>query len=175
MLASGQTTAVFDYSLAVRLGLQESPGEVGEFGILVNRAFGASDTLVYIPLMAASLAGLFFRRRWSLAAVAAVAGISCLLLGDHRLPLPVRAGRAWIRLHPRPRYLAVGGCLRSFRHLELLLPRASRRGIAAVTPTAQRLIAPLRWNTANAPGHPHSRASPGSGECSPAVPAAWMR
>lgn len=72
----GQTLAVFNYDLAVRLGLQESIDQVSGFGVQINRAFGASDTVVYVPLMVASLAGLFRRKRWSLLTTAAVVGIS---------------------------------------------------------------------------------------------------
>jgi hypothetical protein len=49
---------------------------VGEYGVRVNRAFGAGDTVVFIPLMVASLMGLFFKKRWSLLTTAAVAGVS---------------------------------------------------------------------------------------------------
>jgi len=76
LLLLGQTMAVVDYDLTVRLGLQESPQQVGAHGVQVNRAFGAADTIVYIPLMLASLAGLWLRRRWALLTTAAVAGIS---------------------------------------------------------------------------------------------------
>lgn len=76
MLLMGQTMAVFNYDFAVQLGLQESVEEVSEFGVQVNRAFGAGDTLIYIPLMAVSLIGLFLRKRWSLLTTAAVMGIS---------------------------------------------------------------------------------------------------
>lgn len=76
VMLTGQTLAVFDYDLAVRLGLQESIDLVSGYGVQVNRAFGASDTLIYIPLMAVSLVGLFLRKRWSLLTTAAVAGIS---------------------------------------------------------------------------------------------------
>jgi len=76
LMLLGQTMAVLDYELAVRLGLQESLEEVGPFGVQMNRAFGASDTVVYVPLMLASLLGLLRRRRWSLVTTAAVAGIS---------------------------------------------------------------------------------------------------
>lgn len=76
LMLAGQTMAVLDYDLAVRLGLQESPAEVGEFGVQVNRAFGAGDTLVYVPLLAVSLAGLLLRKRWSLLTTAAAAGVS---------------------------------------------------------------------------------------------------
>jgi len=76
MLLMGQTMAVFNYDLAVQLGLQESVEEVSEYGVQVNRAFSAGDTLIYLPLMAVSLIGLFLRKRWSLLTTAAVMGIS---------------------------------------------------------------------------------------------------
>lgn len=72
----GQTLAVFDYDLAVRLGLQESLLDVSEYGVQVNRAFGVGDTLVYIPLILMSLIGLIGRKRWSLLITAAMAGVS---------------------------------------------------------------------------------------------------
>jgi hypothetical protein len=76
LLLLGQTMSVVDYEFAVGLGLQESPEQVGAHGVQVNRAFGAGDTIVYIPLMVASLAGLWLRKRWALLTTAAVAGIS---------------------------------------------------------------------------------------------------
>jgi len=76
LLLVGQTVAVVDYDTAVRLGLQESPAEVSEFGVHVNRAFGAADTVVYIPLIFVSLCGLLLKKSWSLLTTAAVAGIS---------------------------------------------------------------------------------------------------
>ncbi len=76
LLLLGQTMAVFDYDFTMKLGLQETPAQVGTHGVQVNRAFGAGDTFVYIPLMLASFAGLWLRRRWSLLVTAAVAGIS---------------------------------------------------------------------------------------------------
>lgn len=72
----GQTLGVFDYELAVRLGFQESEVQVGPHGVQVNRAFGVGDTLVCIPLMIATLVGLWQRRRWALLTAAAIAGIS---------------------------------------------------------------------------------------------------
>jgi hypothetical protein len=72
----GQTMSVFNYDLTVRLGLQESPQQVGKYGVQVNRAFGAGDTIVYIPLLIASLLGLWLKKRWSLITTAAVAGVS---------------------------------------------------------------------------------------------------
>jgi len=76
LMLMGQTMAVFDYEFTVKLGLQEDVKEVGEFGVQMNRAFGAGDTVVYIPLMAISLVGLFLRKHWSLVTTAAVMGIS---------------------------------------------------------------------------------------------------
>ena len=76
VLVLGQTTALFAYEFAVRLGLQESVGEVTAFGVEVNRAYGASDTFIYIPLILASLVGLSLKKRWALITTAAVMGIS---------------------------------------------------------------------------------------------------
>ena len=76
MMLIGQSLSVFNYDLAVRLGLQESREQVGEFGVQVNRAFGAGDTVVYIPLLIASLVGLWLKKRWSLITTAAVVGVS---------------------------------------------------------------------------------------------------
>ena len=72
----GQTTALFSYDFAVRLGLQESADEITAFGVQMNRAFGAGDTVIYIPLILGSLAGLFLNKRWALLTTAAVMGIS---------------------------------------------------------------------------------------------------
>jgi hypothetical protein len=75
-LLLGQTTALFAYEFAVRIGLQESVDEVTAFGVEMNRAFGASDTFVYIPLMVVSVVGLLMRRRWALFTTAAAMGVS---------------------------------------------------------------------------------------------------
>jgi hypothetical protein len=76
LMLAGQTLAVFNYDLAARLGLQEKPQEMTEFGVQVNRGFGAGDTVVYVPLMFISLIGLWFRKRWSLLTTAAFFGVS---------------------------------------------------------------------------------------------------
>ncbi|MEN8145758.1 MAG: hypothetical protein ABFS14_12510 [Gemmatimonadota bacterium] len=76
VLLLGQTTALFAYDFAVRLGLQETVAEVTEFGVEMNRAFGAGDTAIYIPLIVVSLVGLVLRKRWALLSTAAVMGIS---------------------------------------------------------------------------------------------------
>ncbi|MBT4485246.1 MAG: hypothetical protein HOC71_16390 [Candidatus Latescibacteria bacterium] len=76
LMLIGQTMSIFNYDFTVRHGLQESSEQVGEFGVQVNRAFGAGDTVVYIPLLIASLTGLLLKKRWSLISTAAVAGVS---------------------------------------------------------------------------------------------------
>ena len=76
LMLAGQTLGVFDYDLAVSMGLQEKPEEMTEFGVQVNRAFGVSDTVVYVPLIVASLVGLWLRKRWSLLTTAAFCGAS---------------------------------------------------------------------------------------------------
>jgi hypothetical protein len=76
VLVLGQTTSLFAYDFAVKLGLQESVEEVTPFGVEMNRAFGASDTFIYIPMMIVSLVGLLRRKRWAVPTTAAVMGIS---------------------------------------------------------------------------------------------------
>jgi len=100
----GQTMAVFHYDLAVRLGLQESLQQVGEFGVQVNRAFGASDTVVYIPLMAASVIGLLLKRRWSLVTTAAALGVSAYWSVTATFMLAFLPGVSGYSLAPGPMY-----------------------------------------------------------------------
>jgi len=76
LMLVGQTLGVFNYELAERMGMQEKAEEMTDFGVQVNRAFGAADTVVYIPLMAASMIGLWLRKRWSLLTLAAFFGAS---------------------------------------------------------------------------------------------------
>ena len=76
LMLTGQTLGVFNYELAARMGLQEKPEEMTDFGVQVNRAFGAADTVVYLPLIVISLVGLALRKRWSLLTTAAFFGAS---------------------------------------------------------------------------------------------------
>lgn len=76
LMLAGQTMAVLNYDLVASLGLQESPEEIGAFGVQMNRAFGAGDSVVYIPLMVFSIVGLLRRRFWSIVTTSAVAGVS---------------------------------------------------------------------------------------------------
>ncbi len=76
LMLVGQTTSIFDYDFTVRNGLQESEAQVGEYGVQINRAFGAGDTIIYVPILLASLIGLWRKKAWSLVAAGAAAGIS---------------------------------------------------------------------------------------------------
>ena len=76
LMLLGKTMSVFNYDFTVRHGLQESHEQVGEYGVQINRAFGAGDTLVFVPLLLASFIGLWLKKRWSLISIAAAAGFS---------------------------------------------------------------------------------------------------
>ena len=76
LLLLGQTLAVFNYDMAVSLGFQEDIKEISEFGVQINRGFGAGDTVIYIPLIVLSIIGLILKKKWALITSAAVMGIS---------------------------------------------------------------------------------------------------
>ena len=69
-----QTTPVFDYDLAVRLGLQKGADQITEFGVQTIRAFCVSDTVVFIPLTVLALIGMLMKKRWALYATASTSG-----------------------------------------------------------------------------------------------------
>lgn len=114
LMLIGQTTSVFNYDLAVRLGLQESMEEVGDHGVQVNRAFGVADTIVYIPLMIASLVGLFLRKRWSLVTTSGVVGISAYWSVTVGVMLVFLPGVAGYRYVPGPEVLVFIGAYMVF-------------------------------------------------------------
>jgi hypothetical protein len=73
----GQTIAVFDYDLTVRMGLQEDSDEIGPAMVQMNRCFGAASSVLFIPLLLSSLLGLVWHQlKPSLICTAASAGIS---------------------------------------------------------------------------------------------------
>ena len=75
-LLVGQTGALIDYDLTVSLGLQEPAREITEIGVVFNKAFGAADTFVYLPLLLIGLVGFWLRRKWGVIALAAALGIT---------------------------------------------------------------------------------------------------
>lgn len=66
MLIFGQMMAVIDYDFTVSIGMQEPVNVWGEFGVAMNKAFGISDTLVYLPLLFFGLIGLWLKKNWGL-------------------------------------------------------------------------------------------------------------
>ena len=76
LMLIAQTTPIFDYPLAVRLGFQNGADKISEYGVQVIRAFCVADTLVFIPMTVIALVGLLLRKRWSLFAIASVTWIS---------------------------------------------------------------------------------------------------
>lgn len=76
LLLLGQTMALINYELTAQLGLQEDIKDVGLYGVQMNRAFAAGDTIIYLPLIIISIIGLMLRKQWSLFTTAAAMGIS---------------------------------------------------------------------------------------------------
>jgi len=72
--------------------------------VQINRAFGAGDTFVYIPLMAISLVGLFLKKRWSLVTTGAVMGISAYWAATVAFMLLFLRGVPNYNLDPGPQY-----------------------------------------------------------------------
>ena len=66
MLIFGQMMAVIDYDFTVSIGMQEPADVWGEFGVAMNKAFGVSDTLIYLPLLFFGLIGLWLKKSWGL-------------------------------------------------------------------------------------------------------------
>ncbi len=64
MLLAGQTLGVFNYDLAVSIGMQESENEIGKIGIAFAKGFGFADTVIYIPLFLIGIIGLLKNKRW---------------------------------------------------------------------------------------------------------------
>ncbi|MFC1771598.1 hypothetical protein ACFLZV_06910, partial [Candidatus Margulisiibacteriota bacterium] len=62
----GQTMALFNYDLTVKLGLQESVNEVGKIGVAYAKGFGFGDTIIYLPLLIAGIIGLLKNRKWGI-------------------------------------------------------------------------------------------------------------
>lgn len=72
----GQTGALLNYEWTVAAGLQESADQVTPVGVAFNIGFAVADTLVYVPLLVAGLAGLWLGHPWGRLAMAAALGIT---------------------------------------------------------------------------------------------------
>ena len=58
--------ALVDYGFTVSIGLQESIDEVTGIGVAWAKGFAFGDSIFYIPLYIAGIAGLFKRKSWGL-------------------------------------------------------------------------------------------------------------
>jgi hypothetical protein len=66
ILIFGQMTAVIDYEFAVSIDMQEPAHVFSDVGVAMNKAFGVSDTIIYLPLLLFGLIGLWLKKSWGL-------------------------------------------------------------------------------------------------------------
>ena len=71
-----QGISAIDYDLGVAMGTQESAAVITEVGTAFWYGFALGDLMVYIPLLAAGLAGYGLGRAWGRAMLAAALGIT---------------------------------------------------------------------------------------------------
>ncbi len=75
-LVYAQVPPAFDYELGVSMGTQEPASRVTEVGAAFWYGFAFGDTVFYVPVLIAGLAGMWVRRAWGRIATAAALGIS---------------------------------------------------------------------------------------------------
>ncbi len=75
-LVYAQVPAAFDYEIGVRMGTQEPAELITEVGVAFWYGFAFADLLVYIPLLAAGLIGLWRGVLWGRVLLAAALGIT---------------------------------------------------------------------------------------------------
>lgn len=75
-LCFAQGIPAFDYDLGIAMGTQEPAETVTEVGTAFWWGFAFGDLVLYIPLLAARLAGHFLAKAWGRVALAAALGIT---------------------------------------------------------------------------------------------------
>ena len=75
-LVIAQALPAFDYELGVRMGTQEPAEIISEVGVAFWYGFAVADLVVYIPLLAMGLLGLWRESRWGRVVAAAAFGIT---------------------------------------------------------------------------------------------------
>lgn len=75
-LVYAQGIPAFDYELGIAMGTQDSAEQVTEVGTSFWYGFAFADALLYIPLLAAGLIGLWKNRSWGRVLTAAALGIT---------------------------------------------------------------------------------------------------
>ena len=74
-LVFAQCISALDYSLGVRMGVQEPPDQITEVGVAFFKGFAGAD-LFYAPLLAVGLAGHLVGAEWSALILGAALGIT---------------------------------------------------------------------------------------------------
>ena len=98
LLLLGQTLALFDFDLAIALGLQETRQEIGEVGIAFAKGFALADTVVYVPLLALGIVGMLTRKKWGHLAMMVSLGITVYWPVVHLYAIYIETEA--INLHP---------------------------------------------------------------------------
>ena len=75
-LAYAQGIPAFDYELGVRMGTQESAEQITAVGTAFFYGFAFADAVLYIPLLAVGLLGLWNSSSWGRVLTAAALGIT---------------------------------------------------------------------------------------------------
>lgn len=75
-LVYAQAIPAFDYELGINMGTQEPASRITEVGTAFWYGFALGDLLVYIPLLAAGLAGYWIGKAWGHVLLAAALGIT---------------------------------------------------------------------------------------------------
>ncbi len=75
-LVYAQAIPAFDYELGVAMGTQESAETITPVGAAFWYGFALGDLVIYIPLLAAGLIGLWKQRDWSRVVMGAALGIT---------------------------------------------------------------------------------------------------
>lgn len=75
-LIYAQAISAFDYEFGVAMDTQESADQIGEVGVAFWYGFAFADALIYIPLLAAGLIGLWRVLPWGRVMMSAALGIT---------------------------------------------------------------------------------------------------
>jgi len=75
-LVIAQAIPAFDYELGVSMGTQEPASQISEVGVAFWYGFALADMLIYIPMLALGLLGLWMGMAWGRLLLAAAFGIT---------------------------------------------------------------------------------------------------
>jgi len=75
-LVIAQAIPAFSYELGVRMGTQESAAQISEVGVAFFYGFAFGDLVIYIPLLAMGLIGVWRGDGWGSVVLGASLGIS---------------------------------------------------------------------------------------------------